>query len=94
MNPKALKEELNAFKEVDEHTVARPDILRCLENIGIRRVDDKKYRGTNIEENPDSSEDYTCKRKRLHNNFILVTHSSHHKLYVLWRHQRQGYRKL
>jgi hypothetical protein len=31
MNPKALEEELNALEEVDEHIVARPDILRSLQ---------------------------------------------------------------
>ena len=30
MNPKSLQEELNALKEVDEHIVARSDILCCL----------------------------------------------------------------
>ena len=41
MNPKALEKELNALKEVDEHIVTRPDILRCLLTIGVRRVDDE-----------------------------------------------------
>jgi hypothetical protein len=36
MNPKALEEELNALKEVDEHIVARLDILRCLQDIDIK----------------------------------------------------------
>ena len=41
MNPQALEEELNALEEVDEHIVARSDILCCLKNIRIRRVDKK-----------------------------------------------------
>ena len=36
MNPKALEEELNALKEIDEHIVARLDILRCLQDIGVK----------------------------------------------------------
>ena len=36
MNSKALEEELNALKEVDEHIVARLDIFRCLKDIGIK----------------------------------------------------------
>jgi hypothetical protein len=36
MNPKALEEELNALKEVDEHIVACLDVLRCLQDIGIK----------------------------------------------------------
>jgi len=35
MYPKALEEELNAFKEVDERIMARPDILCRLQNINI-----------------------------------------------------------
>ena len=36
MNPKALEEELDAMKEIDEHIVARLDVLRRLQDIGIR----------------------------------------------------------
>jgi hypothetical protein len=36
MNTKALEEELNALKEVDEHIVARLDTLRRLQDIGIK----------------------------------------------------------
>jgi hypothetical protein len=36
VNPKALEEELNALEEVDEHIVARLDILRCLQDIDIK----------------------------------------------------------
>ena len=38
MDPKALEEELNALEEVDEHVVARLDIFRCLQDIGIRSL--------------------------------------------------------
>ena len=36
MNPEALEEELNALEEVDKHIVARLDIFRCLQDIGIK----------------------------------------------------------
>jgi hypothetical protein len=36
VNPKTLEEEVNAFKEVDKHIVARLDILRCLQDVGIK----------------------------------------------------------
>ena len=45
MNTKALEKELNALEEVDEHIVARLDIFRCLQDIGIKdyRADQEKY---------------------------------------------------
>jgi hypothetical protein len=46
MNPKALEEELNALKEVDEHIVAGPYILRCLQDIDIKAYSaDKEKHG-------------------------------------------------
>jgi hypothetical protein len=36
VNPKALEEELNSLEEVDEHIVARLDILRCLQDIALQ----------------------------------------------------------
>jgi hypothetical protein len=42
MHPKALEEELNALKEVNEHVVTRTNILCRLNNIGITKADRRK----------------------------------------------------
>ena len=88
MNPKALEEELNALEEVDEHIVARLDILCCLQDITIKalvRAEQEKYDERTTRRTPIPAETtfaagstcnevrYTNSRESFHNTYHTYT---------------------
>jgi hypothetical protein len=67
MDPEALEEELNVLEEVDQHIMARPDILCCLQNTALkgstkRNTDEQTARRTPIPEKTTFAEGCTCTR--------------------------------